>query len=199
MKLFRILTPSFLLSVFFPPLLDHLFFSVLEEQSRKMKLTMRWYKEKWEERERGRGEEREKQPNFFAWRFFSTGSCLGPVLNASAFSTDWTVPGREPVLTGGSRPVLMPSFLVVFVRVYYFVTLLMYTWEYLIMLFFLAQRPYWFVSVLPRNPILFPYPYFPNLIPFPPKKYRNGSRNEVFRPFLSVFIPSPRWWYQKSD
>ena len=57
-----------------------------------------------------------------------------------------------------------------FVRVYYFVTLLMYTREYLIALFFPAQHPYWFVSVLPHNPILFLYPYFPNPIPFPPKK-----------------------------
>jgi len=57
-----------------------------------------------------------------------------------------------------------------FVRVYYFVTLLMYTREYLIALFFPAQRLYWLVSVLLRNPIPFTYPYFPNPIPFPPKK-----------------------------
>ena len=51
-----------------------------------------------------------------------------------------------------------------FVRVYYFVTLLMYTREYLIVLFFPAQCSYWFVSVFPCN-----YPYFPNLIMFPSK------------------------------
>ena len=66
----------------------------------------------------------------------------------------------------------------------------MYTREYLIALFFPAQHPYWFVSVLPHNPILFTYPYFPNTILFPPKKYRNGSRNEIFfvcfRPFSSL-------------
>jgi len=65
------------------------------------------------------------------------------------------------------------------------VTLLMYTREYLIALFFPAQRPYWFVSILPRNPILFLYP----------KKYRNGSRNEFFsicRPFSSLpAAPAP--------
>ena len=58
-------------------------------------------------------------------------------------------------------------------NLYYFVTLLMYTREYLIALFFPAQRPYWFISILPRNPIPFSYPYFPNLIPFPQKKYKN--------------------------
>ena len=36
------------------------------------------------------------------------------VLNASAFSTDQAVPGAWPVLTGGSSPVLMPIFLVVY-------------------------------------------------------------------------------------
>ena len=58
------------------------------------------------------------------------------------------------------------------------------------MLFFPAQRPYWFISVLPHNPISFLYPYFPNSIPFLPKKYRNRSRNEIFfvrfRPFSSL-------------
>ena len=43
----------------------------------------------------------------------------------------------------------------------------MYTREYLIALLFQAQRPYWFISVLLRNPIPFPYPYFSNPIPFP--------------------------------
>jgi len=53
-----------------------------------------------------------------------------------------------------------------FVCVYYFVTLLIYTREYLIALFFPAQHPYCFVSVLPRNPIPFSYPYFPNRFRF---------------------------------
>ena len=74
-----------------------------------------------------------------------------------------------------------------FVRIYYFVTLLMYTREYLISLFFSAQRPYWFVSVLLRNPIPFPYPYFPNPIPFLPKNIETEVEMRFFRP-LSVFI-----------
>jgi len=71
----------------------------------------------------------------------------------------------------------------------------MYIQEYLIPLFFPAQRPYWFVSVLPHNPIPFPYPYFPNPIPFLSKNIeteveirffrRNGNRNKVF-PSVSV-------------
>ena len=77
-----------------------------------------------------------------------------------------------------------------FVRVYYFVTLLMYTREYLIALFFPAQHPYWFVSVLPHNPILFLYPYFPNPIPFPPKNIETKVEMRFFRPFPSVFIAS---------
>ena len=75
-----------------------------------------------------------------------------------------------------------------FVRIYYFVTLLIYIREYLIALFFPAQRPYWFVSVLPRNQIPFPYPYFPNPIPFPPKNIETEVEMRFFRPFPSVFI-----------
>ena len=59
-----------------------------------------------------------------------------------------------------------------FVCVYYFVTLLMYTREYLIALLFPAQRPYWFVSVLPRNPI-----------PFPPKNIEMEVEMRFLRPF----------------
>jgi len=66
----------------------------------------------------------------------------------------------------------------------------MYTREYLIVLFFPAQRPYWFVSVLPRNPIPFPYPYFPNPILFPPKDIETVVEMRFFRPFPSVFIAS---------
>jgi len=56
-----------------------------------------------------------------------------------------------------------------FVRVYYFVTLFMYTREYLIMLFylnFLALRPYLFVFVFPYIPIRFNSVFRPNPIPF---------------------------------
>ena len=56
-------------------------------------------------------------------------------------------------------------------------TLLMYTREYLIALFFPAQHPYWFVSVVPRNPI-----------PFPPKNIETEVEMRFFRPFPSVFI-----------
>ena len=35
------------------------------------------------------------------------------------FSTDQSVPGGKPVLTGGSRPILMSSFLEVLVSVYF--------------------------------------------------------------------------------
>ena len=62
----------------------------------------------------------------------------------------------------------------------------MYTREYLIALFFPAQRPYWFVSVLPRNPIPFPYPYFPNPIPFPPKNIETVVEMRFFHPFSSL-------------
>ena len=75
-----------------------------------------------------------------------------------------------------------------FVRVYYFVTLLMYTREYLIALFFPAQRPYWFVSVLSHNPIPFSYSYFSNSIPFPPKHIKMEVEMRFFCPFPSIFI-----------
>ena len=75
-----------------------------------------------------------------------------------------------------------------FVRVYYFVTLLMYTREYLIALFFSTQRPYWFVSVLSRNPIPFPYLYFPNSIPFSSKNIKIEVEMRFFRPFPSVLM-----------
>ena len=70
----------------------------------------------------------------------------------------------------------------------------MYIREYLIALFFLAQHPYWFVSVLLRNPIPFPYPYFPNPIPFPPKNIETEVEIRFFRLFPSIFIAT-----QKSD
>ena len=50
----------------------------------------------------------------------------------------------------------------------------MYTREYLISLFFPAQRPYWFVSVLLRNPI-----------PFPPKNIETEVEMNFF-PSVSV-------------
>jgi len=62
----------------------------------------------------------------------------------------------------------------------------MYTREYLIALFFPAQRPYWFVSVLSLNPIPFPYPYFPNLIPFSPKNIETEVEMRFFRLFSSL-------------
>ena len=77
----------------------------------------------------------------------------------------------------------------------------MYTREYLIALFFPSQHPYWFVSILPRNPIPFSYPYFPNLIPFLPKNYRNRTKNKIF---LSISVrfhhypcPRPHTWHER--
>ena len=67
----------------------------------------------------------------------------------------------------------------------------MYTREYLIALFFPAQRPYWFVSVLLRNPIPFPYPYFPNPIPFPPKNIETEVEMRFFHPFSSLRPTEP--------
>ena len=69
--------------------------------------------------------------------------------------------------------------------------MLMYTREYLIALFFPAQRPYWFVSVLPRNPIPFPYPYFPNPIPFPPKNIETKIKMGFFCLFPSLQARPP--------
>ena len=45
--------------------------------------------------------------------WFSTGQPVWPVLNTSVFSTDWAVPDGEPVLSGGSRPVLIACSLAV--------------------------------------------------------------------------------------
>ena len=66
--------------------------------------------------------EQEKQLYFFlSENFFSTGGDsdqykmhhLVSVRSTGAFSTDRTVPGKKPVLTRGSCPVLMSNFLVV--------------------------------------------------------------------------------------
>ena len=67
----------------------------------------------------------------------------------------------------------------------------MYTREYLIALFFPAQRPYWFISILPRNPIPFPYSYFPNPIPFPSKNIETEVEMRFFRRF-SWLCAGPR-------
>jgi hypothetical protein len=45
-------------------------------------------------------------PLFFGMKSFVTVRCYQPVLNACPFSTDQSIPGAEPVLTGGSRPIL---------------------------------------------------------------------------------------------
>ena len=69
----------FLLSILFPPPLAHLFSLFLRNRD---EVDDDGGTKKNERRERGEGV-RSGRSNliFFAWRFFSTGSCLGPVLN----------------------------------------------------------------------------------------------------------------------
>ena len=81
-------------------------------------MEQRWVKEKQEER--GRDEEREKQPNFFGKNIFSTGWCFWPVLNVPLVPVRSTGTkysdgiGQETGTNQGYRPVLMSNFLAVF-------------------------------------------------------------------------------------